>query len=407
MREGWQISALGEVCDVIGGGTPSKRNSAFYEGDIPWATVRDMRNEVLSKTEFHISQEALNNSSTKVIPGHNVVIATRVGLGKVCLLEEDTAINQDLRGIIPKSKNIDVRFLFRWFQSIASKIEEEGTGATVKGVKLPFIKSLQLPIPPLPEQKRIVAILDEAFAGIDTAIANTEKNLANARELFESYLNSVFSQQGEGWTHSGVRELVADGILEKPVDGNHGEIHPKKSDFLDRGVPFLMAKDLVFGSVDQQSCHFISEQQAATLRKGFAKDGDVLLSHKGTIGRCAVLDTERSFVVLTPQLTYYRVKKEEKLNNRFLYYYFQSPEFLVSLNHIAGAGSTRAYIGITRQLDLSISFPNVEYQQRLASKLDELVVESRQIEGIYKQKLIALAELKESLCSTRQKQDSR
>jgi type I restriction enzyme S subunit len=100
---------------------------------------------------------------------------------------------------------------------------------------------------------------------------------------------------------------------------------------------------------------------------------------------------------LTPQLTYYRVKKEEKLNNRFLYYYFQSPEFLVSLNHIAGAGSTRAYIGITRQLDLSISFPNVEYQQRLASKLDELVVESRQIEGIYKQKLIALAELKESL----------
>src|SRR5699024_4516601 len=121
------------------------------------------------------------NSSTNIIPTDNVVIATRVGLGKVCLLAQDTAINQDLRGIIPKINNIDVQFLLRWFQSIAHKIEAEGTGATVKGVKLPFIKSLPLPLPPLDEQQKIVAILDEAFAGIDTAIANTEKNLANAR----------------------------------------------------------------------------------------------------------------------------------------------------------------------------------------------------------------------------------
>ena len=78
-------------------------------------------------------------------------------------------------------------------------IEKEGTGATVKGVKLPFVKSLQIPLPPIPEQKRIVSILDDSFAGITQAITNAEKNLANARELFGSYLNSVFTQKGEGW----------------------------------------------------------------------------------------------------------------------------------------------------------------------------------------------------------------
>jgi len=126
-----------------------------------------MHSDCISKTDCMITNEGVRQSSTNIIPGGNVVIATRVGLGKVCMLSQDTAINQDLRGIIPKNKGIlDPRYLFWWFKSIASCIESEGTGATVKGVKLPFIKSLQIPLPPLPVQERIVAILDEAFAGI-------------------------------------------------------------------------------------------------------------------------------------------------------------------------------------------------------------------------------------------------
>ncbi len=200
MSSAWPTKNLGDICNIIGGGTPSKKNAEFYTGNIPWATVRDMKNSLISKTEFNITSEAVKGSSTNVIPSGNVVIATRVGLGKVCILGQETAINQDLRGVIPQStKTLDVGFLFWWLKSVAPTIVAEGTGATVQGVKLPFVKSLQIPLPPLPEQKRIVAILDEAFAGIDTAAANTEKNLANARELFDSYLNAVFTQKGDGW----------------------------------------------------------------------------------------------------------------------------------------------------------------------------------------------------------------
>src|SRR5690606_12849325 len=208
MKQGWEIKKLGEVCDVIGGGTPSKKNLKFYEGDILWATVRDMKSEVISDTEFKITEEAVKKSSTNVIPKGNVIIATRVGLGKVCLIEKDTAINQDLRGIVPKTfKQLDTGFLFQWFKSISHLIVEEGTGATVQGVKLPFIKDLPIPLPPLPEQQRIVSILDEAFAAIAKAKTNAEQNLKNAKELFESYLQGVFENGGDGWEEKKLGEV--------------------------------------------------------------------------------------------------------------------------------------------------------------------------------------------------------
>ena len=202
--------SLGDLCQLIGGGTPSKKNEDFYKGDIPWATVRDMKHDVITRTQFKITEDAVKNSSTNIIKADNVVIATRVGLGKICLIDQDTAINQDLRGVVPKNTEVlTVRYLFWWLKSVAHRIEQEGTGATVKGVKLPFIKSLQIPLPSLLEQKRIVTILDETFAGIDQAIANTEKNLVNAHQLFESTLNSTFPQQNKDWKNNPLQNIAS------------------------------------------------------------------------------------------------------------------------------------------------------------------------------------------------------
>jgi len=150
----WKTVKLGDVCNLVGGGTPSKKNDDYYyEGDIPWATVRDMSVNELIQTEHKITELGLKNSSSKVIPANNIIIASRVGLGKVCIVKQDTAINQDLRGVIPKQESeIDKRFLFYWFKGIESKIIGAGRGATVQGVTLPFLNSLSLPLPPLAEQ---------------------------------------------------------------------------------------------------------------------------------------------------------------------------------------------------------------------------------------------------------------
>ena len=167
------------------------------------------------------------------------------------------------------------------------------------------------------------------------------------------------------WMTYTVDELIKMGYLAEPLDGNHGGIHPKTSDYVPEGVPFIMANNLIDGTVDYGSCVFISEEQASTLRKGFAKPGDVLLTHKATIGRTAIVPDDYETIILTPQVTYYRVLKG--LNNRYLKYYFDSYSFQQLFANWAGSGSTRAYLGITAQRKLPIVVPPIDVQNKIAA----------------------------------------
>src|SRR5437867_3804491 len=293
MKNGWKVRDLGDLCQVIGGGTPSKDRAEYYSGKIPWATVRDMRYEVLTETECKITEEAVEASATNIIPKGNVVIATRVGLGKVCLLGQDTAINQDLRGIVPiDPKVLAVRFLFWWLKSIADTIVAEGTGATVQGVKLPFVKTLQLPLPSLPEQQRIVGILDEAFPSIATAKVNAEKNLQNVRALFEGHLQSVFTRRGKGW----VEKKLGDESLLEIIDGDRGVNYPNGPDFQDEGYClFMNTKNVRPDGFVFDSTMFITKKKDGQLRKGKLKRDDVVLTTRGTIGNVGIYDEDVPF----------------------------------------------------------------------------------------------------------------
>ena len=166
------------------------------------------------------------------------------------------------------------------------------------------------------------------------------------------------------WITYTVQELIDKEMLEPPMDGNHGGIHPKTSDYVKSGVPFIMANDLINGKVDYSNCAFITNKQAGTLKKGFAHPGDVLLTHKATIGRTALVGDEYDTIILTPQVTYYRVK--HGISNLYLKYYFDSNEFQQTLANWAGSGSTRAYLGITAQRKLPVVLPPLEIQTKIA-----------------------------------------
>ena len=192
--DGWVEKKLGEVCGIIGGGTPSKSVNEYYGNEIFWATVRDMNNDLLVSTETKITELGLKNSSAKIIPKDHVIIATRVGLGKVCMLKHDTAINQDLKGIIPKS-NVAVlnEFLFWWLKSISDQIVKAGTGATVQGVKIPFIASLDFPLTTKANQLKIINQLSELKKKITTIEFRYQKKVTNLEELKKSVLQKAFS----------------------------------------------------------------------------------------------------------------------------------------------------------------------------------------------------------------------
>jgi type I restriction enzyme S subunit len=192
----WPVKTLGEVCDLVGGGTPSKDRPDFYGGDIPWATVRDLNVEVLRSTEHSITAEALTSSSSNVIPKGSVVIATRVGLGKAVIVAQDTAINQDLRGLVVKNpKELLADYLFWWYLSTVHLVVAAGTGATVQGVKLPFVSGLVIPVPTLEEQKRIVTRLDLMKAKTSEMVSAYDAKLTAAKNLRQSILESAFTGQ--------------------------------------------------------------------------------------------------------------------------------------------------------------------------------------------------------------------
>jgi type I restriction enzyme, S subunit len=179
--------------------------------------------------------------------------------------------------------------------------------------------------------------------------------------------------QMNNWKTYKVKELVDLGILERPMDGNHGEIHPKGSDFTESGVPFIMATDIKNSKLDLLGCKFISKEQSNRLRKGFSYCKDVLLTHKASIGRTAIVPhLESEYIMLTPQVTYYRVKDETQLDYKYLKFYFDSHGFQEIIKSYADIGSTRSYIGITEQLNLPIVLPPIENQHRIASILSSL-----------------------------------
>ncbi|MDP2894826.1 MAG: restriction endonuclease subunit S [Sulfurimonas sp.] len=193
LEEKYEKKQLHTVIKIIGGGTPSKSEKTYWDnGNIKWATVGDMNVETIVDTELSITEIGLKNSSSNIIPKEAIIIATRVGLGKVCYLNFDTAINQDLKGLLPLNDKLDIRFLFNYFKNIKEYIISNGTGATVKGVKLDFIKELEIPLPALPIQQKVVTYLDEISQKIEKIKQLQKEKMASLKALKASILDSAF-----------------------------------------------------------------------------------------------------------------------------------------------------------------------------------------------------------------------
>lgn len=175
------------------------------------------------------------------------------------------------------------------------------------------------------------------------------------------------------WRICTIGDLVKAKVIFPPMDGNHGDIHPKGDDFVSEGIPFVMASDINDNSINLRECKFITKKQADSLRKGFSIEGDILLTHKATIGRTVIVPKIKyPYLMLTPQVTYYRVIDKKVLDNRFLKYYFDYKPFQETLGLWAGAGSTRAYLGIIGQHNLTVRIPDINTQNNIANVLSAI-----------------------------------
>lgn len=360
----WEQSTLGEVCDIYTG--KKDVNEGSPDGKYPFFTCSK---DISQSDSYSFDTEAI------LVAGNGVVGDTKYYNGKFEAYQR-TYVLSDFK--------VDANFLYLYLSGILKReLAKSVVGSTMPYIKRGNLESVVVPVPSLPEQKAIA----QTLTTVQNSIVEQDKLLAKLKELKRTMMQHLFThgtqhektketefgEMPESWVAMAVKDAIEASIIEKPIDGNHGSIHPKSKDFVSDGIPFIMASNLVGNRVDIENCHFISKAHADKLQKGFSYEGDVLLSHKATIGRTAIVhDLTTEYIMLTPQVTYYRVRDDKKLLNYFLRHFFDSNNFQKELKRIAGDGSTRAYIGILKQQILPIVLPPISEQKRITEILDAI-----------------------------------
>ena len=246
-----------------------------------------------------------------------------------------------------------------------------------------------IPVPPLPEQRKIAEILstvDDKIDVIDQQISETQalkkglmQRLLTKGIGHTEFKDSPLGEIPKSWKVVKFSELISKGIITKIQDGNHGGAHPVTDDFVEEGIPFIMANCIsTSNKLNLNKAKRISFNQYKSLRIGFSEPNDVLLTHKGTVGLTAIVEERHGSLMLTPQVTYYRIGDESILNRKFLYYYFQSSTFQHLIDKFSKQ-STRAYIGITNQKNLLITLPNDSIEQLKISSILSSVDEKLEV----------------------------
>lgn len=353
----WPMIPLGELVDIKGGGTPDKSNSEYWNGEIPWASVKDFKKNTLDSTLDSITLLGVKNSATSVIPAGNIIIPTRMALGKVAINTIDLAINQDLKALFIKDNNVvDRDYLFRWLESQSSLIESEGKGATVKGITLPFLKGLNVPIPPLNEQKRIAAILDKA----DGILQKREQAIKLADVFLCATFLEMFGDPVEnpkGWNVKPLADQIVhanNGISRRrKEDTNEGDIVLRLQDVHYSGIAFdkelnrikLVDKEKQIARVEYDDLLFIRVN-----------------GNPNYVGRTAVFKSYIEPVYHNDHLI--RIKLDSEYQSDFLCYLINSPfsRKLISQQIKTSAGQhTISQDGI---LKLVFYRPPVELQEK-------------------------------------------
>ena len=238
------------------------------------------------------------------------------------------------------------------------------------------------------EQRRIVAILDEAFAGIEMAIANTEKNLANARELFESYLNDIFNSEQSDWPVMDLSEIAK-------VKG--GKRVPKgyKLQTTPTAYPYIAVSDFDdYGSVNVDGVKYVTKEVYDQIKRYTITSSDVYISIAGTIGKSGIVPTELSGANLTENAC--KLELTGDASTRFVYLFTRTRLFM---DQAAKNTRTTAQpkLALSRLKTIRLPLPPLEVQTKLVNAVDELRDETQRLEDIFRKKLSALAELKQSL----------
>lgn len=364
MKEGWRNAKLGEAFKTVTGSTPSKRKTDFYGDDVPLIKPPELEDSEIVNYSDHLS--VLGAKEARLLPERSVLVSCIGNLGKIGITNCVCASNQQINAILPNYSVALPEFIF--YQTLSPNFKEQledlATGTTLSIVNKTKFNRISIPVPPLPEQEAIVEILDQAFAAIDQAKANIEQNIANAKELFQSKLNQIFSQKGNGWVETTLGESCK--MYQPKTIG--------KKDMVPDG------KFVVFGANGPIGRYHSFNHEESQL----------LVTCRGATCGSVNISEPKSWITGNAMVI-------QPLSDELLRDYL---EFAlrggIDLDQ-AVTGSAQPQITRTNLKPITFSYPDKATQKQIVSSLRSLTAKTAETGFTYQTKLTALEELKKSI----------
>jgi len=393
MKKGWQTKHLGDVAAVGAGNSAPQDAALFEDGTIPFFRTADAGRvrfgDIAESTDY------LNDKGVKGLrrfaPG--TILFPKSGastfLNHRVMLGVEGCVSSHLATIVADEKQAHPRFLLYFLSTIAA--QDLVQDHAYPSLNLPTIAGIEVHFPPLAEQQRIVGLLDEAFEGLATAKANAEKNLQNARALFESHLQSVFTQRGPGWVETTLEKVLAS----QPQNG----WSPPAANHSASGTPVLTLSS-VTGFVFRPDKLKYTSAKTDPKARYWIRNGDFLITRSNTpdlVGHVAIASGIEQPTIY-PDLIMRMNPMPDRALTEFLYYQLRTPVLRAEImGRAQGANPTMKKISNGAVKTLPIAVPPIATQQTIVETLDVLSEETQRLARLYEQKLAALEALKKSL----------
>jgi len=377
----WEVKKLGAVTDVIGGGTPSTSIKEYWNGNINWFTpteISEIKYSYSSKRK--ITSLGLNNSSARMLPIGTILLTSRAGIGDLSILGTESSTNQGFQSLVTK-KEINNEFLYYLMKTKKNVLLEYASGSTFLEISPKNLKSIQIPLPPLPEQEAIAEVLSDT----DELIGALEKRIAKKQLMKQGAMQTLLTPKVD-WE---VKKL---GEIGETYGGLSGK---SKKDFEDGNYPYIPFMNIMSNPIiDKNYVDFVNIKKGEIHNK--ALKGDLFFNGSSEtpeeVGMCSILMNDIPNLYLNSFCFGFRFYKTTNENGLFFVYYFRSNEGRKHFRLLA-QGATRYNLSKTQLLKMEIPFPPIQEQNRIATILSDM---DNEIDALEK-KLSKTKELKQGL----------
>lgn len=349
----WQ-KKLGDVVDVLIGGTPSRSNSEYFEGDNLWVSISEMDGNIILDTKEKITDLGVRNSNVKLIPKGTTLLSFKLSIGKTAIAGKDLYTNEAIAGLVPKTKEITNKYIFHLFNGKIIDLEKDSFNVFGKSLNSAYLKNeVKIPLPPMDIQEQIVAECQK----VDDEVSNAQQVIQTAKQSIEQTINSV---NGEMTKLSLLTLKIGSGATPRG-----GEASYKES-----GVTLIRSQNIYDSGMIEDGLAFIDEQQATLLNNVIVEKDDVLFNITGaSVARCCLV--EEKYLPARVNQHVAIIRANEKILPKYLQQVLTSEKFKTDLLIIAKSSSTREAITKPQLENFRVKLISPEQQKEIVVRIEE------------------------------------